>query len=262
MKYITYLKNKNLSKNTIKTYLNQKINWETYLEGKKPTKKLFVNYIKKHTNNFSPNTTKLVYSSVLSFLKFQKNWKLYNDCKDIRMPSIVLEYKITINLKEYNECKNSIILSSWYEQRNWLIFSFLFYTGIRVSELRQINKKNIIDNQIKIQGKGSKTRNIYIFEYLEFLLKNWRSNKININKRNKQITEKQVNLIIKKIGEDYFNKKITPHSLRRSYGTNLLREEVDIKTVSVLLGHSNINTTSRYIHFTDDEIKNKIRSVF
>ena len=262
MKYKTYLRNKNLSVSTINTYLKQKNKWEDYLGFKNPNKKIFVQYINKYTNNYSPNTTKLVYSSVLSFLKFQKKWKLYNDCKDIRLPSFNPSYKITITLDEYNFSKEYIKITNWYEKRDWLIFSFLFSTGIRVNELNQINKKKINNNQIKIRGKGNKTRIIYISKNLQELLDNWKANRINISKKNKFITNKQISIIIKKIGNDYFNKNISPHSLRRSYATNLLRKKVDLKTVNTLMGHSNLNTTSKYLYLTDDEIKENIKGIF
>ena len=262
MKYKTYLKNKNLSKITINTYLRQKDNWKKYLNDRKPNKKIFVSYINKYTNNYSPNTTKLVYASVLSFLKFEKRWKLYSECKDIRLPSIIQVYKITITIDEYNNMKKNIKQLNWYQERDWLIFSFLFSTGIRINEINQINKKKINNGKMKIIGKGSKTRNIYISNNLENLLNNWKFNKINISKKNKFISNKQINIIIKKIGLEYFKKNISSHSLRRSYATNLLRKKVDIKTVSMLMGHSNINTTSKYIYFTDDEIKKNIEGIF
>ena len=57
MKYQTYLRNKNLSKSTINTYLKQQNNWENYLRDRNPNKRIFVQYINKYTNNYSPNTT-------------------------------------------------------------------------------------------------------------------------------------------------------------------------------------------------------------
>ena len=161
MKYKTYLRKRHLSKSTINTYLKQKNNWENYLCDRNPNKRIFVQYINKYTNNYSPNTTKLVYSSILSFFKFQKKWKLYNECKDIRLPSIIQMNKITITIDEYDNNTNYIKQTNWYEKRDWLIFSFLFSTGIRVNEINQINKKNITNSQLKIIGKANKTRIIY-----------------------------------------------------------------------------------------------------
>lgn len=263
MKYTTYLKNKNLSKLTINTYIRNANKWEIYLNSRKSSKKLFVNYINKYQKNHMPNSTRLIYSSILSYIKFQKKWKLYNEFKDIRLPSSTQLNKTTISLKEFNELRGiKTIEKDWYKSRDWLIFTFLLTTGIRISELTQVNKKNIKNNCLTINGKGNKERIIYICDYLQILLRNWKANRINISKQNKQITNKQANIIIKKIGKMLFDKEITPHSLRRSYATNLLRGGVDIKTVSKMLGHTNINTTSRYIHFSNEELIDNIKHIF
>lgn len=263
MKYTTYLKNKNLSKLTINTYIRNANKWEIYLNSRKSSKKLFVNYINKYQKNHMPNSTRLIYSSILSYIKFQKKWKLYNEFKDIRLPSSTQLNKTTISLKEFNELRGvKTIEKDWYKSRDWLIFTFLLTTGIRISELTQVNKKNIKNNCLTINGKGNKERIIYICDYLQILLRNWKANRINISKQNKQITNKQANIIIKKIGKMLFDKEITPHSLRRSYATNLLRGGVDIKTVSKMLGHTNINTTSRYIHFSSEELIDNIKHIF
>ena len=263
MKYITYLKNKNLSQSTINTYIRNAKEWENYLNTRKPSKTLFVNYINKYQKNHMPNSTRLIYSSVLSYIKFQKKWNLFNEFKDIRLPSSIQANKTTITLEEFNKIKAiKETENDWYKSRDWLILTFLLTTGIRISELNQVNKKNIKKSCLTIVGKGNKWRTIYICDYLQLLLKNWRANRINISKQNKQITNKQINIIIRKIGETLFSKNITPHSLRRSYATTLLRSGVDIKTVSKILGHTNINTTSRYIHFSDEELIENIKHIF
>ncbi|WP_033159733.1 hypothetical protein [Mycoplasmoides alvi] len=162
MKYLTYLKNKNLSKNTINCYLKYSKIWVNYLNNKKPNKSLFVKFLNQYRKTHSNNSTKLLYSSILSFIKFKKFHKLYFECKDIRLPSTLLKNKTIIHLNEFNEIKSSLSnIYEWYEKRNWIIFVFLFTTGIRANELNQINKKNINNNRIKIIGKGQKEREIF-----------------------------------------------------------------------------------------------------
>ena len=124
------------------------------------------------------------------------------------------------------------------------------------------NKKDIYDNnKYRILGKGNKIRTIYLNDYLVSLLDNWKPNRIAISKNNKLLTIKQINIIIKKLSSTYFNKLLTPHSLRRSFATNLLKSNINIEIVRRTLGHSNINTTSRYIQYTDDEILNEIKNL-
>lgn len=262
MKYLNYLKNRNLSKNTIIIYINQYNRWYEYLGERKPNKTLFIKYINNFAKNHKPNSVHLIFSSVLSIFKFEKRWNLINQCKDIKLPKIQLSNKTIINLEEFNKVKNSIKLKTKLQKRNWLIFSFLFLTGVRVSELLDFNKNKIYDeNKLIIKGKGNKSRVIFITNYLNDLLKTWRANKIAINNKNKLITIKQINHIIKEIGKSCFNKTITPHSLRRSFATNLLKNNANIEIVRKTLGHSNINTTARYLQFNDDEILWEIKKI-
>lgn len=262
MKYKNYLKNKNLSKLTIDIYCKNEIKWLEYLDKRNPTKKLLVAYINKYQKSHKPNSVRLLYATVLSYLKFQKKWKLYNEALDIKLPSQILVNKVIISIDEYNITRKNIVLNKWYIKRNWLIFSLFFMSGIRINEITQINKKQIKDNKIYIKCKGNKYRTIFINDYIMDLLSEWKYSRLNISKKGTKISNKQILIIIKNIGWEYFKKDITPHSLRRSFATNLIRSKIDIKVVSNLLGHANINTTARYIHLTEDEIIDSIKNIF
>ncbi len=123
----------------------------------------------------------------------------------------------------------------------------------------EFNKNKIYDkNKLKIKGKGNKIRVIFLTKYLQELLLSWKANRIAINSKNKLITIKQINTIIKKMSNKYFNKELTPHDLRRSYATNLLKNNANIEIVRQTLGHSNINTTSRYIQINEEDIYKEI----
>lgn len=263
MKYINYLKNKNLSKSTIILYLKEYEKWYSFLNFHKPNKTLFLKYINNYAKQHSPNSVHTIYSSIISILRFEKRWKLINQCRDIKLPKIQISNKTIITLDEFNEQKEKIRLKTKLEKRNWLIFSFLFLTGVRVSELLEFNKNKMYEtNKIKIKGKGNKVRVIFLCDYLLDLLKNWKANRIAINQNNKLLSIKQINYIVKQISKLYFqNKNISPHSLRRSFATNLLKSNVNLEIVRKSLGHTNINTTARYLQFSDDDIYNEINRI-
>ena len=262
MKYINYLKNKNLAKTTIDIYIKQYQKWYLYLGDRKPNKTLFVKYINNYAKTHQPNSVHLIYSSLISIFKFEKKWKLINQCKDIKLPKMQQINRKIISLQEYENVKNIVKLNSKIEKRNWIIFSFLFLTGVRVSELLEFNKNKIYDeNKLKIKGKGNKIRVIFLTKYLQELLTSWKANRIPINSKNKLITIKQINTIVKTISNKYFNKELTPHGLRRSYATNLLKNNVNIEVVKQTLGHSNINTTSRYIQINEEDIYQEITKI-
>ncbi len=262
MDYKKYLNNRNLSKNTIQAYMYNYERWMKYLNERTASKTLIVKFIQDYQKLHKPRSVQQMYATIISVLRFEKKFKLINECSDIRLPSAQFSPKRTIKIDEFNKVKDTIDLSNWYSKRNWLIFSFLFYTGVRVSELTKINKKDIKDNVIEIRGKGNKTRVIYITDYLIELLDSWDHDKIAVKRDGKVINTKQINYIIKDMSIKYFGFELTPHGLRRSYATNLLRSNVNIEIVRRVLGHTSINTTSRYIQYNDDEVLNEIQGIF
>lgn len=265
--YYNYLCDKNLSINTIRVYSIYVKLWIKYLKQNNIqdniNKHIFIKYINYCIANYQPRTVKLIYNAIISYLKCNHQFLLINELRDIRLPSIQSHLKTIINLNEFNLIKNNIVCLSLKEQRNWLIFCILFLTGIRVNEILQFNKHKINNNMIKIVGKGKKTRIIYLTDYLLKLINSFPYDNIAINiSNNQKLCLKQINIIIKKIGLVYFHKEITPHSLRRSYATNLLKNNVNLEIVRKALGHNNINTTAMYLQYNDDEILEEVNKVF
>lgn len=262
MNYETYLKNKGLTSKTIHIYLRYVNLFLKNNQNNQLTKSSLVKTIRVHQKNHEANSTRIYYYSIISYLKFLKKWKLINELRDIKLPTSSKKNRVIISLEEFESVFKTIKMNSLRKMRDWLIFYFLFCTGIRVGELYKIDLRKINNSKLEIVGKGNKTRIIYIPDNLNSFLKLWKYQYLPINKNKKFITYKTINLIVKKIGNEYFNKDITPHSLRRSYATNLLRKQIDIKTISELMGHSNINTTSSYIFLSHDEIKQKLSNIF
>lgn len=263
MKYINYLKNKNLSQNTIAVYQYVYLRWNQFIGDKNPTKTLFVSYIKQYSKTHQARSTRLHYAAIISIFKFEKRWKLINNCKDIKLPQIEYASRTVLTFEEFDAIKDKVpIDNNWITKRNWIIYTILFQTGIRISEINQFNKKNIQGNILFIKGKGNKTRKIYISEYLQILLKTWKSNKVAITKNNKNLSTKQMNKIIKKMSLILFDKYLTPHDLRRSFATTLVKSQTDLEIVRKVMGHSNINTTIRYTQYNDDDIFHQIKRIF
>ena len=263
MKYKNWLKNKNLSKNTLIAYLSNYERWISYLNGRKPNKAIIVKYLNIHSKTHKPSSTRLMYSAIISSLRFERKWRLVEECRDIKLPSIQFSVRNVISLEEFKYVRSKIIFNDWFEERDWLIFCTLLFTGMRVTELTRFSRRGIYDgNKFLVKGKGNKYRVIYLNCYILELLSKWKWNKICISRENEILTTKQINIIIKRISKKYFNKYITSHGLRRSYATNLLRSDINIEIVRRILGHSNVNTTSKYIQYTDQEVLNTIKNIF
>ena len=141
--------------------------WQLFLCDKKPTISLFVKYINEYSKNHNPSSTRLMYASIMSFLKFNKSWKLLNECRLVRMPKLEKGFKDVVSIRTFLTIFNNIPKKKWIDRRNWLIFAFLLFTGVRVSELIQFNKNNIIDKNKFINSQFSV---MYLLDLISMVL--------------------------------------------------------------------------------------------
>jgi len=153
-------------------------------------------------------------------------------------------------------------------KRDVAILELLFATGARVSELCSLKKENVnlSDKYIKIYGKGAKERIIQLGnddvinvlkDYSElFSAKIRESEFFFINKFKNRLSEQSVRFMVKKYADKCgVTMNITPHMFRHSFATLLLEEDVDIRYIQKLLGHSSITTTQIYTHVTSKKQK-------
>jgi integrase/recombinase XerD len=177
--------------------------------------------------------------------------------KTLELKEIRKVLKLLYKLK--SEFSNKNIYSYKALVRDIAIIEILFSTGIRVSELCDIEKNNISlqTGIIKIKGKGDKERIIQICdnevkqilrEYVDIFNKQIEQNQyFLINRLGNKISEQSVRLMIKKYQKlSGVNKHITPHMFRHSFATLLLEEGVDVRYIQHMLGHSSISTTQIY----------------
>lgn len=162
--------------------------------------------------------------------------------------------------------------------RDKAILELLFSTGLRVSELASLdkNKINISRREISVRGKGGKIRMVFVSESAKSALRNYlekrsdsskavfishyRKNNHNRNTIQK-LTPRSIQRIIKKYTQKAgITKKVTPHTLRHTFGTDLLRSGADLRAVQKLLGHSSITTTQIYTHVTDEHLRDVHRA--
>ena len=149
--------------------------------------------------------------------------------------------------------------------RDIAIIELLFATGIRVGELCSLSVSNINLEQgfIKVHGKGSKERIIQLchHELLHSLrtykqLRNSTNPYFFLNRLEKPISEQSVRFMVKRyVAQANITKSITPHSFRHTFATMLLEEDVDIKYIQNIFGHSSIVTTQIYTHVNNKKQK-------
>jgi integrase/recombinase XerD len=147
--------------------------------------------------------------------------------------------------------------------RNAAMIELLFATGVRVSELCSLNADSIdlSNGSILIMGKGSKERVLQIGnpEVLSILRRYAKENAANIrkagyffvNRLSSRISEQSVRFLIKRLcAKAAIGQNITPHMFRHTFATLLLEEDVDIRYIQRMLGHSSILTTQIYTQVT------------
>lgn len=164
----------------------------------------------------------------------------------------------------YQELRNNKDINKYTykaQARNLAIIEILFSTGMRVSEvcnlrLQDINLKNGI---VKVLGKGSKERIIQICQVETIaIIRNYyqlhkneikRESSFFINRLGLPLSTQSVRLMIKScVNKAGLTKHITPHTFRHTFATLLLEEDVDIRYIQNMLGHSSIAITQIYTH--------------
>jgi len=156
--------------------------------------------------------------------------------------------------------------------RDKTILELLFSTGLRVSELTNLKKEdiNLKKDEFSVKGKGNKWRVVFLSNQAKYWLKKYLDGRTDTepflfvrhdkaNERNQSrsnLTPRSVQRLVKKYTKIAgITKKITPHSIRHSFGTDLLANGADLRAVQELLGHKNITTTQIYTHVTDQHLK-------
>lgn len=260
MKYINYLKTRNLSLNTIKAYLSWAKKWDLFLDNKKPNKSLLTKFIKLlQTKKLKPSSINLAFFAIKNYLLFQKHKFVH--FLDIKLPKQV-EFRKSIVEREHILNKiNELDLSDFYQKRLFIIIYILLNTGIRAFELINLKWEDFDHNRITIRGKGNKLRYVYINQSFFNLINPLSKGYVIKSIKNKKITQKQLNLIVREFAKK-INLVFTPHDLRRSFCTHLIRNNCNLKIIQTLMGHSNISVTSRYICLTECEILDAYNNIF
>lgn len=154
--------------------------------------------------------------------------------------------------------------------RDRAILQLLFSTGLRVSELCSLSSDlDLSSDELSIRGKGGKVRLVFISDDARNAVKAYLKKrddmddalfvKVGVEKGSKgkeAITRRSVERIVKQYAiKAGISKKVTPHVIRHCFATDLLSNGADLRSVQIMLGHSNIATTQIYTHVTDKQLR-------
>ena len=209
-------------------------------------------------------------STIKSFYIFLQKEGLLNIKLDIiDLPKKPQHLPTVLSFEEVDELLNQPDMSKNDGIRNRAMLEVMYASGLRVSELLSMEKKNLSleKKMIRIFGKGAKERYVPISDFaMEYLLKyinevrnhcKKRDSKyIFINEEGKPLSRQFFWKTIKKYAlQSGISDNVTPHTLRHCFATHLLENGADLRAVQEMLGHSSINTTQIYTHVSTKRIR-------
>ena len=227
----------------------------------------FLNYLKRERTNCA-NTRARKIASIKSFFKYCEN-KIeiikVNPTNKLETPKIG---KKQINYLSLDECElllNNIVGRN--KERDYAILVVFLNTGVRLSELRHIEVAKIKDDTLIVTGKGNKDRTIYLNDVTLDAISRYKMCRkgkgkyLFLSERGTVLSKREIQYIVQKNIESagLDTSKYTTHKLRHTAATLLFKHsKVDIRTLQVILGHKNINTTQIYTHVDDEDVRKAI----
>ena len=264
-----------LSKNTIDSYQNDLEEFFSKISKspKEVTKKDIETFLSFLDQTGKKETTKAHYYSVLNrFYLFclDLNYVSINPCDGLHSPKLPKKIPKYLSYEEVDLLLN-MPLKTVYDYRTKAMLELLYATGMRISELISLRYANLFldEDYLVVEGKGGKERMIpfndiskyyltlYLEEYRPLLIKHHKDyEELFLNNRGTPITRQGMYKILKNLACDAgIQKEISPHILRHSFATHLLKNGTDLRVIQELLGHSSISTTQIYTHVSKEHMK-------
>ena len=279
-KYITYLEvERNASPYTVRNYTSDLLGFFQFLKekGVDSLKEVDKNVLRDYLRHLMEQglvkasiARKL--SAIRSFYRYLIREEIISTSPvattsspklDKRLPSFLTTDEMTRLLEAPD-------VSTPQGQRDRALLELLYASGLRVSELANLNLEqvNLNSREIRVWGKGSKERMVLMGEpaaraltaYLNQgrleLLGNKRSSALFLNRYGERLTERSVQIEIQEIAEKAgIGKRVHPHMLRHTFATHLLDGGADLRVVQELLGHANLSSTQIYTHVSKSQAK-------
>jgi integrase/recombinase XerC len=277
-KYIAYLEaEKNASAYTVRNYTNDLLEFFNYVADKKiktlrnvtrQTLRSYMSHLMEQGYAKTSIARKL--SAIRSFYRYLMREELISASPAATTVSPRLDRRLPsfLTIDEAKRLVESPDLSKPYGQRDRALLEMLYASGLRVSELVNMNVEqvNLATNEIRVWGKGSKERVVligapaasalenYIGKGRKELLGGKKNNALFINRYGERLLARRVQKILEKYARK-IDKKVHPHILRHTFATHLLDGGADLKVVQELLGHADLSSTQIYTHVTQSRAR-------
>ena len=264
---------KGLSNNTAYSYRNDLLDYyqwcfDTYKTHPKTSKLInandYVSYL--FNNGLKSSSVNRKISSIKTFYKYLIKKKViqFSPFDDLIMPKKPNYLPISMSERDVEILLNSPKKDVLIEMRDKAMIEMLYATGMRISELVNLKITDIDLKRcvVKVFGKGSKERLIpfgeiaaeFIYLYLN-TRNNDKSKAVFLSNRGSAITRwafwQRIKIYLNREG---LKSSISPHTLRHAFATHLLNRGADLRSVQILLGHSDLSTTQIYTHIAKQRL--------
>ncbi len=272
--------NKKASNNTIQSYKRDLVQFQQYIsEINKKYNKVTTQEIKEYIEYLTeqgkkPSTISRTIASIRAFYQYEiKIGKISKDpTENIQSPKIEKRIPCILTSEEVELLLDQPKDVDLKGTRDKAMLEFAYATGMRVTEIISLNIEDVnLEQKIVICKNNGKQRAIplggmslsalkeYIEEARTVLVKSEKENALFVNLNGKRLTRQGFWKIIKYYQEQAnITKDITPHTLRHSFATHLLQNGADLKSIQMMLGHSDISSTQVYMQFQNNEEINDI----
>lgn len=269
-----------LSKNTIDSYkrdLTQYVRYLEKVESIETIHKVDRNHIMGYLlflkeNGKASTTLARNIASIRSFHQFLLREKVSNQDPSVHIETPKTERKLpkVLSTQEVEALLDTPASNDPFSQRDKAMLELLYATGIRVSELVQLNIGDVHLDMgfIRCIGKGNKERIIplgkmaqaaierYLHNGRSIMLKGKKTEALFLNHHGNRLSRQGFWKILKLLARKaHIEKELTPHTLRHSFATHLLENGADLRAVQEMLGHADISTTQIYTHVTKTRLK-------
>ena len=273
---------KNFSKHTAKAYCSDVLSFLLWLgeencENTDMAKiREYLHFLQKY--DYKKTTTARKIASIRTFYKFLLREKKIevNPAENLISPKRPKSLPKFLQTDEIEAILNNINISSPAGYRNRAILELLWASGMRISELSNLNfsNLNLENNEITVFGKGAKERIIlitdraksYLQKYIDFartlVAKEFTlppvddNSPVFINRTGYRLQPRWVRKIINEtVDKIELPKHVTPHMFRHSFATHLIENGADLRVVQELLGHASISNTQIYTHISMQHMK-------
>ena len=222
---------------------------------------------------WSRSYVRLTFAALRSFYKFliRREGHLRNPLTEIQLPKAQKSLPVSLSVSQVAKLINIPARSErqkqapkWAAARDTAILELLYGSGLRLSECAGLDVENLDTSlaTVRVLGKGRKERILPVGGMALHAIKNYmkeanvQSGPLFISKLRKRISGRSIWLMVKKrIQESSLPPGISPHKLRHSFAGHLLDNGADLRSVQMLLGHENLDTTAIYTRVTPERLK-------